>query len=83
MTFSKVSYMTVVNKYLVPAIYLMNPISYEFSAKVYFKHLEAKYWVIWTLFNKYFIPEPYLMDPKCDFFSKIHFKYLEAKYLTY
>ena len=69
--FSKVSNWTVFNKYFIPATYLMQLISFDFSAKVHVKYLEAKYWTYWTVFDKHFIPGPYLMEPiSCEFFQR-------------
>lgn len=71
MTFFKVSYWTVPNKYFIPATCLMNPISFIFFSTVRFKYLRAKYWTSWTAFNKYFILKPYMMNLiSCDFFRR-------------
>ena len=58
-------------KYFIPAIYLMDLISCDFSPKAHFRYLEGKYWIYWIVFNKCCIQGPYLMYPiSCDFFGR-------------
>ena len=48
--FLKVADWTVIT--LLPATYLMDPISYVFFPKVYFKYLKAKFWAYRTGLHK-------------------------------
>ena len=56
----------------------------DFSRKVHFKYLKAKYGTYWSLFSEFFILGPCIVNQmSCDFFPRFVLSILKVKYWIY